>query len=294
MVPRAHSRGATHPPFMASSAAWATCLMCFRSTLLVRCWGCLLHAVIIIPPLALALWRIKYLLPTKCSFPHDALTVWPACKVLCCGFWSWFVSILQAPSLLLSTLGEGGGGSLKERRREWVLEYMLRNSRPCWDSAFGLWPSSWRRINRGRFFRMLVCLVPFLTSSQAAAAALTPGCRCKEEEDSGGLKKPCQKPPVILLDINPRYWYTDGPDHFITGFSSLASRTEAHFWNCSSSLTFSWVLRVSLQDPVAKQFCTCCSQRNETQDAVWSLPPFLRSVMLQEVVICNLPPAKKK
>jgi len=37
MAPRAHSRGATHPPFMASSAARVTCLMCFHSRLLVGC-----------------------------------------------------------------------------------------------------------------------------------------------------------------------------------------------------------------------------------------------------------------
>lgn len=75
----------------------------------------------------------------------------------------------------------------------------------------------------------MICLLPFLASIQAAAAAaLTPGCRCEEEEDSGGLKEPCQKLPVIPLDVNPRSRYPDGPDHFSTGFSSLASRTKSH------------------------------------------------------------------
>jgi len=66
---------------------------------------------------------------------------------------------------------------------------------------------------------MLVCLVPFLALSQTAVAALTTGCRFEEEEDSEQLKKPCQKLPVILHDMNPRSWYPDSPDHFSKGFN---------------------------------------------------------------------------
>lgn len=76
---------------------------------------------------------------------------------------------------------------------------------------------------------MLVCFVPFLASSQAAAAVLTPGCGYEEEEDGEGLKKLCQKLPVIPLNINPRNWYPGSPKHFSTGFTYLASRRKSNF-----------------------------------------------------------------
>lgn len=62
MAPRAHSRGAMYPPFMASSAPRMT--SCFHSELSVRHWSCLLQTVIITPSLTLALWWIKYLFLT--------------------------------------------------------------------------------------------------------------------------------------------------------------------------------------------------------------------------------------